>query len=83
MADKPLPQDFAESVAGHQANETREQRIYAMLDNAVENRYDFSVWTVEDIIADLLVFADLNDDEAEDEIRPHVITWKQKRSGVT
>lgn len=60
--------------------QTDEQRIHAMLDDAMDNKYDISTWTADDIVADLLAFADLRDDEGEDAIKPHVITWKMKRA---
>jgi hypothetical protein len=41
---------------------------------------DISTWTADDIVADLLAFADLRDDEGEEQIKPHVITWKMKRA---
>lgn len=71
---KSLPQDFAESVVGND-----EQRIHAMLDDAMENQYDISIWTVDDIVADLLAFADLKDSDTEETLRVHIITWKAKR----
>ena len=64
-------------------DQTDEQRIHAMLDDAVNNDYDISTWTADDIVADLLAFADLRDDEGEEQIKPHVITWKMKRSPLT
>lgn len=75
MTEKPLPMDFAESVIGY-----REHRIHAMLDDAILNQYDIGDWPVDDIVADLLAYADLTDDETEEAIRPHVITWKANRS---
>lgn len=80
--EKPEPLDFAESVAGH-ANETQEQRVHAMLDDAQTNGYEIDHWSVDDIVADLMAFADTRDDETEDVIRPHVITWKANRSKPT
>lgn len=59
--------------------ETTEQRVHSMLDDAVANGYDVSTWTVDDIVADLLAYADLTDEETEEAIRPHVIAWKQVR----
>ena len=62
-------------------SETIEQRIHGMLDNAVENGYDVRDWSADDIVADLLAFADLMDEESfGDVLKPHVITWKLKRS---
>lgn len=63
--------------------ETTKDRIYAMLNDAKQNDYDVSTWTVDDIVADLLAYADLRDDETEDVIRPHVITWKMARTEPT
>lgn len=61
----------------------REARIHEMLTSTVENGYDITTWTADDIVADVLAFADLDEDEGEAEIRPHVLTWKMKRSGST
>lgn len=58
---------------------TREQRIHAMLDDAVANEYDITTWPVEDIVADMLAFAELEEDEGEAEIKPHIETWKAKQ----
>lgn len=60
-----------------------EQRVHAMLNDAMQNEYDIGDWSVDDIIADLLAYADLTDDETEEAIRPHVITWKANRSVPT
>lgn len=73
----PLERPMAEVTT-----ETAEQRIHAMLDDAMSNGYDISTWTADDIVADLLAFADLRDDEDEAAIRPHVLTWKMKRSAL-
>ena len=56
-----------------------EQRIHAFLDDAMNNEYDISTWTADDIVADLYAFADLYDDETPEAIKPHVITWKMGR----
>lgn len=61
---------------------TDEQRIHAMLDDAVNNDYDITTWTADDIVADLLAYADLKESEGEAEIKPHVISWKLKRSAT-
>jgi hypothetical protein len=74
MTEKPLPQDFAESVVGND-----EQRIHEMLNDAMENQYDISTWTVDDIVADLLAYADLEDSDTEESLRVHIITWKANR----
>jgi hypothetical protein len=74
MADQPTTEP---------PEQTQEQRIHSMLDDAMLNEYDISTWTADDIVADLLAYADLRDDEGEDEIKPHVITWKMKRSPIT
>lgn len=63
--------------------ETMEQRIHAMLDDAMANDYDISTWTADDIVADLRAYADLTEDETDEAIKPHVITWKQKRGVLT
>jgi hypothetical protein len=78
--EKPTPQDFAESVVGNDKYKERETRLHAMMDDAVANEYDITGWTADDIVADLLAFADLELDEGEEEIKPHVLTWKMKRS---
>lgn len=76
LTEKPMPEK--------PKTPTMEQRVYAMLDSAVENGYDIRDWSVDDIVADLLAFADLtNDDDTEENIRPHVITWKISRSVPT
>jgi hypothetical protein len=62
--------------------DTTEQRIHSMLDDAMSNDYDIATWTADDIVADLLAYADLRDDEGENEIKPHVITWKMKRAPI-
>jgi hypothetical protein len=59
-----------------------EQRIHEMLDDAIENDYDIATWTADDIVADLLAFADLHDDEGAEQLKPHVITWKMKRAPI-
>lgn len=82
MNEKPEPLDFAESVAGH-TNETQEQRVHSMLEEAQTNGYDISDWTIDDIVADLLAYADLDEEETEDVLRRHVISWKAKRSHPT
>ena len=64
-------------------NEEREKRIHSMLDDTVANEYNITTWSADDIVADLLAFADLEQDEGEDEIKPHVITWKMKKGVVT
>lgn len=62
-------------------SEDVEQRVHDMLDNAVENGYDVREWTADDIVADLLAFADLMDEESfADVLKPHVVSWKLKRS---
>lgn len=63
--------------------QTDEQRVHAMLDDAVQNQYDIRSWSVDDIICDLLAFAELKEGEDEAMLRPHVITWKQKRTTPT
>ena len=60
--------------------ETLEQRVHAMLDDAVENGYDITTWTADDIVADLLAFADVT--ETAEDLHPHVVTWKLKRSAI-
>lgn len=63
--------------------ETMEQRIHSMLDDAMDNDYDISTWTADDIVADLLAYADLNEEETAEAIKPHVIAWKMKRGAIT
>ena len=59
----------------------REQRIHGMLEDHLANQDDdISKWTADDIVADLLAFAELHDGEGEEEIKPHVISWKMKRA---
>ena len=53
-----------------------EQRIFAMLDDAGTNGYDITTWTADDIVADLLAYADLKESDTEETIKPHVIKWK-------
>lgn len=65
-------------------DESIEHHIYGMLDNQQENGdEDLMTWSVDDIVADLLAYADLDEEETEDVIRAHVITWKLKRSITT
>jgi hypothetical protein len=61
----------------------QEQRIHAMLDSANNDGYVIEDWSVDDIVADLLAYAELSEEETEDAIRPHVITWKANRSTPT
>lgn len=66
-----------------QTTQTDEQRVHAMLDDAMENQYDISTWTVDDIVADLLAYADLEESDTEETLRAHIITWKAKRMAPT
>lgn len=65
----------------------RENRIHEMLSEHRSGAdYDVSTWTVDDIIADLLAygeFGEMGEDWTEDDIRPHVITWKMKHGALT
>lgn len=58
--------------------ETIEQHIHGML-NDPGNEEDITTWSVDDIVADLLAYADLDDQETEDVIRQHVISWKANK----
>lgn len=71
LTERPMPEP-----------ETMEQRIHSMLDDAMNNEYDISTWTADDIVADLRAYADLTEDETDEAIKPHVITWKMKRNPV-
>jgi hypothetical protein len=58
---------------------TDEQRVFAMLDDAQTNGYDISTWTADDIVADLLAYADLKEGDTEESLKPHVIAWQNAR----
>lgn len=61
--------------------ESLEQRVHAMCDDAMANDYDISTWTADDIVTDILAYTDVT--ETHEEMLPHVITWKMKRSMAT
>jgi hypothetical protein len=74
-----LTEEAAMDTTPTETIETTEHRVFSMLDDAYQHNYhDLIDWSVDDIVADLLAFAELRDDEVEDTIRPHVITWKMK-----
>lgn len=75
---------LTERTMDDKKTKSREARIHAMLDEHNKgSEYDVSGWTVDDIVADLLAYAELAEDWGEDEIKPHVITWKMKNGLVT
>ena len=53
-------------------------KVWAMLDDGVQVNPEIEDWSVDDIVIDLIAFAD-DVVETHDELRPHVITWKDKR----
>lgn len=71
----------------HDTNEppllTLEQKVHLNLESAIENGYDLTTWTAEDIVADLLAFADELEEHKAEELLPHVITWKLIRSATS
>jgi hypothetical protein len=71
LTEKKMPEPITE---------TDEQRIHAMLDDAQTSGYDISTWTADDIVADLLAFAELKETDTADTLKPHVIKWKTERN---
>lgn len=61
LTESPMPEPEPEL-------ETLEQRVHAMLNDAMANEYDISSWTAEDIVTDLLAFADVT--ETAEELLP-------------
>lgn len=57
-----------------------EKRIHSMLDDAMNNDYDISTWTADDIVADLLAFGCLEERDTAETLKVYVITWKMKRN---
>jgi transcription initiation factor TFIID subunit TAF12 len=58
---------------------TREQ-VYSNLDDAVANGYDVRDWSVEDIVADLLAFAEDCENSSPEGLKPHVEAWLKERN---
>jgi hypothetical protein len=57
-----------------------EQKVHSNLDSAVDNGYDVTGWTAEDIVADLRAFAVELEDYSDEALLPHVVTWKTARN---
>lgn len=61
-------------------NEAFQVRVWASLDSAIENDYDFSDWTDAEVAMDLTDYNKQFEDIAPFVIAPYITTWRASRS---
>jgi hypothetical protein len=51
------------------------EKVYSNLDDALQNEYDVRDWEVDDIVTDLLLYADDLSGYSGEDLKPYVISW--------
>lgn len=54
--------------------------VFSNLNDAMENGYDISTWTGNDIVNDLKAYAEDCQDISEEDLLPHVLEWLREPS---